>query len=203
MTLLIALLSAPAMAQDSSWSRGMSLHLQGGGNPITDESVGTLYPELARNGGLRFGYSLGPSLELLATAKGSTRSRSLYTFTADSDAYIGTRVNTFSYGAGARVVHDSTFHPYAAAQLQLFQVGVRLDGDEEADDNLDQSVSRGFAPGATGALGLELRPQPDWQVQPSLFLEGGYTWSLSSAVGDLGTAQAKGLNMQAGVGLRF
>lgn len=203
MTLLIALLSAPAFAQDSSWSKGVSLHLMGGGNPITEESVGALYPELARNGGLRLGYSLSPNLELMATAKGSTRSRSLYTFTGDADTFFGTRVNSFSYGAGARVVHDSTFHPYAAAQLQLFQVGVRLDGDEEADDNLDSSVSRGFAPGATGALGLELRPQPDWDMQPSLFVEGGYTWSLSSAVGDLGTAQYKGLNMQAGVGVRF
>lgn len=199
MTLLLALLSAPAAAQPNLDS-SMGLYIQGGGLPISDEGVGDLFFELPKDLGLRFGYGLSPKLELLATAKASTRSRSLV---ASDDLYFGTRVNTFSYGAGARIVGDSTFHPYAAAQLQLFQAGVRLDGDETEDENLDRSVSRGFAPGATGALGLELRPQPDWKFKPSFFAEAGYSWSLQTQVGDLGPAQFKGFNVQGGVGVRF
>lgn len=200
MTLLLALLlSAPAQAK-GYWSQGMSLHLQGGGVPVSDQGLGSLYNELPRDAGLRYGYSLSTNLELVATVNGSTRSSNLRTGDVES---LGARLNTFSYGAGARIVGDSTFHPYAAAQLRLFQAGLRLDGDRGQDDNLDFSVSRSFSPGATGSLGLELRPQPDWSVAPSIFVEGGYTWTMRADLGDLGQAQFKGLSAQAGIGVRF
>ena len=202
MTLLLAaLLSSPAQAQDA-WSKGMSLHVTGGGLPIVDQGLGELYDynQWPKDPGLRFGYSFSQRTELLVTATGSTRSRSL---SADGDSFFGTRLNTFTYGAGARIVGDSTFHPYAAAQLRLFQAGLRLDGDEDEEENLDYSVSRVFTPGATGALGLELRPQPNWSVQPSFFVEANYTWSLVGQIGELGPAQFKGLTAQAGIGVRF
>lgn len=202
MTLLLAaLLSSPAQAQDA-WSKGMSLHVTGGGLPIADQGLGELYDynQWPKDPGLRFGYAFSERAELLVTATGSTRFRSL---SADEVNFFSTRLNTFTYGAGARIVGDSTFHPYAGAQLRLFQAGVRLDGDDSEDDNLDSSVSRVFTPGATGSLGLELRPQPNWSVQPSFFLEGNYTWSLVGQVGELGQAQFKGLTAQAGIGVRF
>ncbi|MFT5583696.1 MAG: hypothetical protein ACI9VR_001276 [Cognaticolwellia sp.] len=197
MTLLLALLSSPAAAQSPS----MSLHIQGGGLPIADDGLGALYDytEWPKEPGLRFGYAFSERAELLVTATGSTRYRNM----ATSGGNFESRLNTFSYGAGARMVGDSTFHPYAGAQVRLFQAGLRLDGDQAEDDNLDSSVTRVFTPGLTGALGLELRPQPDWVIQPSIFVEANYTWSLVSQVGQLGPAQFKGLTAQAGIGLRF
>jgi len=200
MTLLLALLlSSPAQAE-GSWNQGMSLHIQGGGLPVADDGLGTLYDhnQWPKDSGLRFGYSFTEHTELLVTTSASTRS-----WYADEMGNIGARLNTFTYGAGARMVGDSTFHPYAGAQLRLFQAGVRLDGDSDEDDNLDQSVTRVFTPGLTGALGMELRPQPDWAIQPSIFVEANYTWSLVAQVGLLGPAQFKGLTAQAGVGVRF
>ena len=202
MTLLLALLlSTPAQAK-GYFGQGMSVHLQGGGLPIADQGLGELYDynQWPKDPGLRFGYAFSERTELLVTATGSTRFRSL---TTDDVNYFGTRLNTFTYGAGARVIGDSTFHPYAAAQLRLFQAGVRLDGDEDEDENLDRSVTRVFTPGATGALGLELRPQPNWSLQPSIFVEANYTWSLVGQVGELGPAQFKGFTAQAGIGVRF
>lgn len=202
MTLLLAaLLSSPAQAK-GYWSRGMSLHLTGGGLPFADDGLGSLYDynEWPKDPGLRAGYALSERAELLLTATGSTRVRAL---SDEGDSSLQARLNTFTYGAGARVVGDSTFHPYASAQLRLFQAGLRLDGDRYEEDNLDYSVTRLFTPGATGALGIELRPQPDWSVMPSFFVEANYTWSLVGQMGELGPAQFKGLRAQAGVGVRF
>ena len=180
----------------------MSLHIQAGGVSFADDGLGVLYDynTWPKDPGLRFGYAFSEHLELLVTATGSTRFGSL---TADDETYFGLRLNTFTYGAGARMVADSTFHPYAAAQLRLFQASVRLDGDKYEDDNLDSSVSRVITPGATGALGLELRPKPEWRLQSSIFVEANYTWSLVAQVGLLGPAQFKGMTAQAGVGVRF
>lgn len=115
-------------------------------------------------------------------------------------AYTG---HTVGLGVRGDVEPTPYFLPYLSAQA-LLQLGtLRLDDDSDADDNLNQLIARGAAPGFSAAAGGELIMAPDWSVSPTAHLELGYALTGRQQLGDVGELYLRGFYLRTGVGVEF
>lgn len=111
---------------------------------------------------------------------------------------------------------DRLVNGYFTAQGLAYFGTLRLDDDFTREDNPNQYVYRGWAPGFVTALGAEAQVLPRRRVRPTAFLEMGYSLTGQMAFSDenvrdqgrpepvpLGDLQFRGFYLQSGIGVRF
>lgn len=112
--------------------------------------------------------------------------------------------NTFGLGVRADIEPVPILQPYVSASGLLVQGTARLDDDTDDDENPNQIVARGVAPGfAVAGGGQLLVGAPSWTVAPTLYLEMGYNWTTQLDLDALGDVAFRGFYLRTGLGVRF
>lgn len=201
----ILLQSSPALAG------GSELSFSWGRLGAPDDNWELLsYDEQLRSVGVRAGYGLNDHLSVVAGWQwamdgGAFYSQSDYDEDYESESFnLALTTNRFSVGPKARVEVFPWFVPYATVQASLLVGSLRLDDDLESDDNLNQIRSNALAPGAVGALGLELiARRSDRMIRPALGFEAGYGWMASLNLDPVGDMAFRGFYGSWTLGARF
>ncbi|MCB9741758.1 MAG: outer membrane beta-barrel protein [Alphaproteobacteria bacterium] len=206
---LLSLLSAPAQAGDHELSAEL-------GTLGAADAAWDTFDQRDRLGsfGVRGSYAFHPRLSATASfhrrARGAAHDFSSAEIGASdipggSEGYVAAYTgNMYSLGLKADVEPSHYLRPYLSAEGLLLQGTARLDDDTEEDDNVNQILASGLAPGFAVAGGAEIYlGLPEWPVWPALHLEMGYGRALPMDIEPLGDVQFKGFFLRSGVGIRF
>ena len=167
--------------------------------------------------GFRGGYAITPNLAVIATWQHGAWGGGLdiygeSSYYDDDDEYyyedtslnLAFTANQFGVGPKYDVELFSWLRPYATAQFIAFLGTVRMDEDEDHDDNINQYKTSGFSPAGMAALGIDFIPvRPRRTGSLATYLEMGYGYAAPMKLGDLGQLSFNGFALRWGVGARF
>lgn len=204
-TLLLSLLSIASPAAEAAGQDELSFSWGSLGAP--DEGW-ALFSDRDRldSVGLRGGYGITPALSAVAGWQYAFDGGDLWTWDGEDDgaAAVALTTHRFTLGPKARYELLPWLVPYATVQGALIWGRARLDDDLSDDENLNQLRAGGVAPGALGALGLDLVAfSTDRPVRPAFGVELGYGWVAPLALDPLGELEFRGFYANWSLGARF
>jgi hypothetical protein len=153
--------------------------------------------------GARVGLGLTPNASLLVDWQHSSKGGE--TSTTDDDVTFQSALTVDQLAVGPRLgVHIADCMPYVTVQAAAMRGRVRLDGDAESTDDVDEWKRSALTAGGLAMAGLQLYVgEPERALRFSGHLEMGYGYALPLDFDDFGSLSFHGFALRAGAGVVF
>jgi hypothetical protein len=153
--------------------------------------------------GARVGFGLTDRTSLLVDWQHSGKGGEVETTGDDVDFQAALTVDQLA--VGPRVgVHIQNVMPYATVQAVAMRGRVRLDGDRDSTDDLDEWKRSALTAGGLAMGGVQvIVGEPERAVRLSGHLEMGYGHAFPLDFGDFGSISFHGFALRGGAGIVF
>ena len=153
--------------------------------------------------GARLGFGLGDRTSLLVDWQHSNKGGAVATAADETEFQAALTVDQLA--VGPRVgVHFGQVMPYATVQALGMRGRVRLDGDPDSTDDLDEWKDSALTGGGLAMGGVQVVVgEPDRALRLSGHLEAGYQYAAPLDFGDFGSLSFHGFALRGGAGIVF
>jgi hypothetical protein len=154
--------------------------------------------------GARVGFGLGDRTSLLVDWQHSSPGGEVMTEADTANFQAALTVDQLSVGPRFGIpIHDVVM-PYVTAQAVAMRGRVRLDGDPDSNDELDEWKDSALTGGGLAMGGAQVvLGDPEQAVRFSGHLEMGYGYALPLDFGDYGSISFHGFALRGGAGIVF
>ena len=154
--------------------------------------------------GVRLGFGLDDRISLLVDWQHSGQGGEVTTAADAADFEAALTVDQLAVGPRFGVRIQDVVMPYATVQAVGMRGRVRLDGDPDSADELDQWKDSALTGGGLAMGGAQvLLGDPEQAVRFSGHLEMGYGYALPLDYGDYGSISFHGFALRGGAGIVF
>lgn len=154
--------------------------------------------------GARLGFGLGDRISLLVDWQHSGPGGEVTTSADAADFEAALTVDQLAVGPRFGVRIQDVVMPYATVQAVGMRGRIRLDGDPDSADELDQWKDSALTGGGLAMGGAQvLLGDPEQAVRFSGHLEMGYGYALPLDYGDYGSISFHGFALRGGAGIVF
>jgi hypothetical protein len=153
--------------------------------------------------GARVGFGLTERTSVLVDWQHSNKGGAVVTEDADADFQAALTVDQLSVGPRVGMPIRNVM-PYATLQAVGMRGRVRLDGDPDSTDDVDEWKDSALSVGGLGMGGVQVVVgEPERAVRFSGHVEAGYGYAAPLDFGDFGSLSFHGFALRGGAGIVF